>query len=218
MRSIRVRRARSARAWREAASDAWRAGAAPASIRAMPVSLLVIVAIIIALLVWVMLVFNRLIRDRNRVSQSWSDVDVQLQRRHELVPRLVELVKGYSGHEKALLTSLADLRSRGAQANPAKRGDLEQSVHEGVRQLVALVEAYPELKAGENFQQLHEELVDTENQIQYARRYYNGAVNLYNNRIQKFPDLIIAGSFNFKPALYFQRDDDARATVPAVAL
>ena len=179
----------------------------------------ILLAVVAALVVWAIIAFNLLIRDRNRVAQSWSDVDVQLLRRHELIPRLVELVKGYSGYEKALLTSLAELRTQGADAaSPAARGMLEKSVSTGVNKLVALVEAYPDLKASENFLDLHQQLADTENQIQYARRYYNGAVNLYNNRLQRFPDLVIANTFNFKAAEFFQLDDDAKAAAPAVAL
>ena len=184
----------------------------------MATSVMIIVIALLVLLVGYVVIFNRLVGDRNRVAQSWSDVDVQLQRRHELIPGLVEVVKGYAGYEQALLTSLADLRSRGAEAKPAIRGDLEQSVHEGVHRLFALVEAYPDLKASENFRKLHEDLVDTENQIQYARRYYNGAVNLYNNRIGRFPDLIVARQFSFEPAQFFQLDDDSKAAAPEVAL
>jgi LemA protein len=184
----------------------------------MTIPELLVFGALLATLVGYLLIYNRLVGHRNRVAQSWSDVDVQLQRRHELVPRLVELVKGYSGYEKALLTSLAELRTRGTQAGPAKRGDLEQSVQEGVHRLFALVEAYPDLKASQNFQKLHADLVDTENQIQYARRYYNGAVNLYNNRIEKFPDLIVARQFKFQPAQFFQLDDDAKGAAPGVTL
>jgi LemA protein len=179
----------------------------------------ILLAAIVALVVWAIIAFNLLVRDRNRVSQSWSDVDVQLLRRHELIPRLVELVKGYSGYEKALLTSLAELRTQGTEtASPAARGTVEKSVSTGVNRLVALVEAYPDLKANENFLDLHKQLADTENQIQYSRRYYNGAVNLYNNRLQRFPDLLVANTFNFKPAEFFQLEDDAKAAAPAVAL
>jgi LemA protein len=187
-----------------------------ARIRAMPN---IVLLAILALTVWAVLIFNWLVRDRNRVSQSWSDVDVQLLRRHDLVPRLVELVKGYSGFEQAVHTSLAELRAAKQRDNsPGKRGELEKSVADGVGQLVALVEAYPDLKASENFLQLQKQLADTENQIQYARRYYNGAVNLYNNRIQRFPDLLIANRFGFEPREFFQLDDDAKAAAPAVAL
>ena len=170
-----------------------------------------------ALVVWAVITFNFLIRDRNRVSQSWSDVDVQLLRRHDLIPRLVELVKGYSGYEKALHMSVAELRNQGG-ASPAARGEAEKAVASGVTQLIALVEAYPDLKASENFLDLQKQLADTENQIQYSRRYYNGAVNLYNNRLQRFPDLIVANTFGFKPAEFFQLDDDTKSAAPAVSL
>lgn len=171
-----------------------------------------------ALVLWAIVAFNLLIRERNRVSQSWSDVDVQLLRRHDLIPRLVELVKGYSGYEKALHLSVAELRNQGGSASPAARGEAEKAVASGVSQLVALVEAYPDLKASENFLDLQKQLADTENQIQYSRRYYNGAVNLYNNRLQRFPDLVIANSFGFKPAEFFQLDDDAKSAAPSVSL
>ena len=164
-------------------------------------------------IVWPVVAFNLLVRDRNRVAQAWSDVDVQLLRRHDLIPRLADMVKGYAGYEKAVLSSLAELRAQGSNApSPKQRTEVEKSVGSGVAKLVALVEAYPDLKASENFRGLHASLVETENQIQYARRYYNGAVNLYNNRIQKFPDLVIAHSFGFKPAEFF--DAEEKATLP----
>lgn len=175
--------------------------------------------VFLATVAWVVTAYNLLVRDRNRVSQAWSDVDVQLLRRHDLVPRLVEVVKGYAGYEKALQTGLAELRTRGANSTSlAVRTDVEQSVGSGVSKLVALVEAYPELKASDNFRDLHAKLVDTENQIQFARRYYNGAVNLFNNRIQKFPDLLIANSFGFKLAEFFDLEDPKAASAPAVGL
>ncbi len=173
---------------------------------------------LLALVAWAIVTFNLLIRDRNRVAQSWSDVDVQLLRRHDLVPRLAEMVKGYAGYERALLTSLAELRTQGSStSSPAARTEVEKSVSTGVTKLVALVEAYPDLKASENFRDLHAKLVDTENQIQFARRYYNGAVNLYNNRLQRFPDLLIANGFGFKAAEFFDADEKVTAA-PQVAL
>jgi len=173
----------------------------------------------VAVLVWAVVVFNLLIRDRNRVAQAWSDVDVQLVRRHELIPRLVEMVKGYAGYERALLTSLTELRAQSANTGSARqRSEVEKDVSKGVTRLVALVEAYPDLKASENFRDLQNKLVDTENQIQFARRYYNGAVNLFNNRIQKFPDLLIANSFGFTSAEFFELEDPKVAAAPAVAL
>jgi LemA protein len=177
----------------------------------------VVFAVFAAGLVWAVVVYNLLVRDRNRVAQAWSDVDVQLTRRHDLVPRLVEIVKGYASYERALLTSLAELRNVSA-GTPAARSETERAVSTGVQKLLALVEAYPNLKANENFADLHRKLVDTENQIQYARRYYNGAVNLFNNRIQRFPDLLIARAFNFVPAEFFDLDEPAVAEAPKVAL
>jgi LemA protein len=176
------------------------------------------VALLVALLVWAVVAFNLLIRDRNRVSQSWSDVDVQLLRRHDLIPRLAEMVKGYAGYERALLSNLAQLRAQGTRSpSPALRTELEKSVSSGVTQLVALAEAYPDLKASENFRDLHARLVDTENQIQYARRYYNGAVNLYNSRMQRFPDLLVAHTFGFKEAEFFDAEEKA-TLAPGVML
>jgi LemA protein len=177
----------------------------------------IVLVILAALLVWVAVAFNRLIRDRNRVAQAWSDVDVQLLRRHDLIPRLVEMVKGYAGFERAVLANITELRAQSA-ASPAARGEAEKTVTHGVNRLVALAEAYPDLKASENFRDLHDKLVDTENQIQYARRYYNGAVNLLNNRIQRFPDLLIANTFGFRLAEFFELEDPAAAKAPGVAL
>jgi len=174
--------------------------------------------LVLAALLWAIVVFNLLVRDRNRVAQSWSDVDVQLLRRHDLIPRLVEMVKGYAGYERAVLANVTELRAQAASASPAARTAVEATVNSGVTRLVALAEAYPDLKASENFRDLHQKLVDTENQIQYARRYYNGAVNLYNNRVQRFPDVVIANSFGFKQAEFFDLEDKAAAAAPAVSL
>lgn len=176
-------------------------------------------ALVLAFVVWAIVVYNLLVRDRNRVAQAWSDVDVQLTRRHELIPRLVEIVKGYAGYERALLTSLAELRTQStAGTSPAPRAQIERSVTTGVGRLVALVEGYPDLKASQNFSDLHSKLVDTENQIQFARRYYNGAVNLFNNRIQRFPDMLIARTFGFQPAEFFDLEEPTAAAAPKVAL
>jgi LemA protein len=174
--------------------------------------------IVAALLLWAVVAFNLLIRDRNRVSQAWSDVDVQLLRRHDLIPRLVEMVKGYAGYERAVLANITELRGQGGAASPAARGEVEKTVASGVTKLVALAEAYPDLKASENFRDLQTKLVETENQIQFARRYYNGAVNLLNNRIQRFPDLLIANTFGFKQAEFFDLEDPTAAKAPGVAL
>src|SRR5689334_22419781 len=122
--------------------------------------------ILLALALWVAISFNLLIRDRNRVAQAWADVDVQLTRRSDLIPRLVEVVKGYSGYERAVLTNIAELRAQATSASPAARTELEKTVSGGVTKLIALAEAYPDLKASDNFRDLQGKLVDTENQIQ----------------------------------------------------
>lgn len=173
----------------------------------------------LAVALWAVIVYNALVRDRNRVAQGWSDVDVQLKRRHDLVPRLADVVKGYAGYERALLSSLAELRTRGlAESHPGARGAVESDVAQGVQRLVALVESYPDLKASGNFLDLQRQLADTENQIQFARRYYNGAVNLYNTRIQRFPDLLVAKSFGFAAAELFELDAAKEGAAPGVTL
>jgi len=165
----------------------------------------IVTVVLAAILVgWGIVSYNLLVRDRNRVAQSWSDVDVQLTRRHDLVPRLVELVQQYAKYERALLENVSTLRTRGAaEVSPGARGPLEGSLGTGMHRLIAVAEAYPELKASGNFLDLQGKLADTENQIQYARRYYNGAVNNLNTRIESFPDLIVARMFAFRPAEYF---------------
>jgi LemA protein len=176
-------------------------------------------AALAAIGVWGISAFNLLVRDRNRVAQAWSDVEVQLMRRHELVPRLVEIVKGYAGYERALLANLAELRARGAaEPSPGPRGPLEGSLGHGLHRLVAIAEDYPDLKANENFLDLQIKLSETEDQIQYARRYYNGAVNNLNTRIDQFPDLLIARVFGFRHAAHFELDDANAAGVPQVSI
>lgn len=172
-----------------------------------------------AVLACVVFSYNRLVRDRNRVVQAWSDVDVQLVRRHDLVPRLVELVKSYAKYERALLESLAELRGTGARdAAPGPRGAFENSFGKGLQRLVAVVERYPDLKASNSFLDLQRELADTENQIQFARRYYNGAVNAFNTRIDTFPDLVVARLFRFARSDYFELEQSQAALPPPVAL
>lgn len=167
---------------------------------------------------WAVFAYNLLVRDRNRVAQAWSDVDVQLTRRHDLVPQLVKLVQHYAAYERALLENVATLRARGAQEpSPGARAQLEGSLGSGMHRLIALAESYPELKASENFLDLQTKLADTENQIQYARRYYNGAVNNLNTRIESFPDLVIARAFAFRQAEYFELEEPGMAQAPAVS-
>ena len=162
--------------------------------------------------------FNRLVRDRNQVHAAWSDVDVQLQRRHDLVPALVESVRGYATHESDLFARVAVERTR-ARATPgiAARGAAETSLGLDLSRLIALGEAYPDLKANSNFSQLSGQLVQVEDDLQHARRFYNGSVRDYNTHLQRFPDLLIAGAFAFRAAEFFAADADA-APAPGVAL
>lgn len=172
----------------------------------------------LALLVYAVWMFNRLVRDRNQVRAAWSDVDVQLQRRHDLVPALVESVRGYAAHEGGLLERITEERSA-AQSAPgiAARGPIETALGFDLSRLLLLAEAYPDLKASANFAQLSSELVEVEDAIQHARRFYNGSVRDFNTHIERFPDLIVARAFGFEPAEFFAAEADAGAT-PQVSL
>jgi LemA protein len=158
--------------------------------------------------------FNRLVRLRNQVHVAWSDVDVQLQRRHDLVPMLVVTVKGYAHHEQGLLERIAEERSAALKAtSPAARGAPETALGQGLGRLLALGEAYPDLKASGNFNQLSTQLVQVEDTLQHARRFYNGSVREYNTALETFPTLLIAKALAFKPAEFFAAEADARANV-----
>jgi LemA protein len=170
------------------------------------------IAVAAALLLWGVRVFNGLVRKRNQVDAGWSDIDVQLLRRHDLVPRLVDTVRAYAGHEKAVLESVAELRAQAmGTASPARLARIEQQLEHGVSRLLALHEAWPELKASANFLQLQRDLVDVENQLQYARRFYNGAVRELNDAVLRFPDRLVAAIGGFAAAEYFQAEPDAAA-------
>lgn len=181
--------------------------------------LTVILIVVVALLLWGVLIYNRLVRDRNRVRSAWSDIDVQLTRRHDLVPRLVEAVKAYAEYERATLSAVTELRARAAAAGSLRdKARLEDEMEAGLHRLIALAEAYPTLKADGNFLQLQRDLVETEDFLQYARRYYNGAVRIYNTRIESFPDMVAARLFAFRPAEFFAVDDAEVRAAPRVEL
>ncbi|MCO5095069.1 MAG: LemA family protein [Xanthomonadaceae bacterium] len=178
----------------------------------------VVFAFIAGVLVWVAIAFNRLVRLRNQVRTAWADIDVQLHRRHDLVPSLVAAVRAYAGHEQATLESVAQARSRAMSATtPTPQGRAETELEAGIGRLLALRESYPELKASGNFAQLQRDLVAVEDQLQYARRFYNGAVRDYNDAIQRVPDVLIARIFSFLPGEFFQAEAPAR-TAPEVQL
>ncbi|GAB4347184.1 MAG: LemA family protein [Gammaproteobacteria bacterium] len=158
-----------------------------------------------ALLVWGIVIYNLFVRDRNRVLAAWSDIDVQLKRRHDLIPKLVEAVKQYAAYEQATLSAITELRLQAEQTRDLQQLAVTESrIGSGLQKLVALAEAYPDLKASTVFLDLQQQLTDVENHIQYARRYYNGAVRNLNTRIDSFPDTLIAKAFRFQPADYFE--------------
>ena len=176
--------------------------------------LIVLCAGLALLLCWAVFAFNRLVRLRNQVRTAWADVDVQLIRRHDLVPSLVTAVKTYAGHEQAVLAAVTKLRGQAMAAQaPGKLGEFESALQQGIGRLIALKEAYPDLKANENFAQLQRDLVQAEEQLQYARRFYNGAVRDLNDTVQRVPDLLVARSFGFANAEFFQANESDRAVV-----
>jgi LemA protein len=175
------------------------------------IALLVIVALLAA---WAVFAYNRLVRLRNQVRTAWADIDVQLTRRHDLVPQLVSAVQGYAGHEKAVLEAVTTLRSQAlSSTGPARLGEVETALEQALGRLFALREAYPDLKASDNFAQLQRDLVKVEETLQYARRFYNGAVRDLNDGVQRVPDVFIARSFGFTPAEFYQARDEERSAV-----
>lgn len=175
-----------------------------------------------AVVAWTLVVFNRLVGLRNRASGSWSDIDVQLKRRHDLVGNLVEAVKGYAHHEKQVLEKVTAARS-GADAartegHPGAAGTAESALSGEMGKLFALVEAYPDLKASEQFASLRRSLIKVEDDLQNARRYYNAIVRDLNTRIQSFPDLVVARSLGFEEREFFSLEDRSEAAAPRVEL
>ena len=178
----------------------------------------IIVAVVVALLViWTIAIYNGLVRSRNQVDNAWSQIDVQLKRRIDLVPNLVETVKGYAAHEKSTFDAVITARQNAiaAPSTPAAQASADNAVTGALRQLFALSEAYPDLKANQNFLALQEELTATEGRVAYARQYYNDSVLGYNNRLQSFPSVIIASMFNFARREFFETDAASRE-VPKV--
>src|SRR3954467_1876597 len=174
---------------------------------------IVVVALVLLYLGWT---YNRLIGLNKRADGAWSDIDVQLKRRWDLIPSLVETVKGYARHEAGTLENVVQARSEATQASSlARRGETERGLSSAVGRLFALAEAYPELKASENFRELQKSLVDVENNVQYARRYYNAVVRDLNTLVQSFPSNLVASAMGFGERTYFQVDAAERA-VPRV--
>lgn len=178
----------------------------------------VILILLLLLLALSVFTFNRLVRLRNQVRTAWADIDVQLMRRHDLVPQLVAAVQGYARHERAVLRAVTELRARALSLKgPSQLGAVESELEQALGRLVALQEAYPELKSSGNFAQLQRDLVAVEEHLQYARRFYNGAVRDYNDTVQRLPDLLIARGTGFGTVEFFQAGADERRA-PAVEL
>ena len=176
-------------------------------------SLVILVAVAL-IAVSIIAIYNSLVRRRNEVDNAWSQIDVQLKRRLDLIPNLVETVKGYASHEKATLDAVIQARNSaiGASSSPNAQAAADSAVTGALRQLFALSEAYPDLKANQGFVSLQEELSNTESRIAYARQFYGDGVLAYNTAIQKFPSSLVARVFNFANREYFEAEDAARVT------
>jgi LemA protein len=183
----------------------------------MTVALIVIIAILVLLALYSIWAYNGLIRRRNQIENAWSQIDVQLKRRLDLIPNLVETVKGYAAHERETLDAVIRARNAAISApdTPNAQADANNQITGALRQLFALGEAYPDLKANQNFLALQEELTATEGRVAYARQYYNDSVLDYNNQLQQFPTIIFARMLKFERREYFEADEAAR-TVPTV--
>ena len=182
--------------------------------------LIVVIVIVVVLALGLWLAFNGLVRKRNRTQEAWSEIDVELKRRHDLIPNLVSTVEGYASHERGTFEAVTEARanavSAGASGDPAKIGPAENALSGTLRSLFAVAENYPQLRAVESFVQLQETLTATEDKIEYARRYYNTSARDYNIALQSFPRNLIAGPFGFKAVAFFAADEEDRA-VPQVS-
>ncbi len=175
---------------------------------------IIVVAVIVLLLLYVIVTYNGLVRLRNRIQNAWAQIDVQLRRRYDLIPNLVETVKGYAAHEKGTFQAVTEARANAINAQgPAAQAQAENMISGALKSLFAVSEAYPDLKANQNFLSLQEELSGTEGRISYARQYYNDAVLRLNTKIQSFPSNLLAGMFGFKEHEYFEADDTSRGPV-----
>jgi LemA protein len=177
----------------------------------MSTSTLIVLAVIVVVILWAITIYNGLVSMRQRVNGAFADVDVQLRQRHDLVPNLVEAVKGYAAHERGTLDEVVKARNTAVAAQgPAQQAAAENMLSGALRQLFALAESYPDLKASANFQQLQAELTDIENKIAAARRFFNDAVQEYNTGIQRFPAALFASAFGFAPKEFFDLGDERK--------
>ncbi len=181
---------------------------------------IVLIAIVVILALFFITTYNRLVTLRQRVKEAWSDIDIQLKRRHDLIPNLVETVKGYAAHESGTFQAVTQARANavaaGASGSPQQMAQAENVLTGALRSLFAVAEAYPQLQAVQEFKDLSENLTATEDKIAFARRFYNGNVRDYNTALQTFPTNTMAGMFGFKPEQYFELADQADRDVPQV--
>lgn len=177
--------------------------------------MIIAVIIIAVLVVFVIFMYNNLVRLRQKVKNSWSQIDVQLQRRFDLIPNLVETVKGYMTHENDVLTKISELRTSWANAGTVQeKADLDNQLSGALKTIMAVSESYPDLKASQNFSELQQELQNTENKISFSRQFYNDSVTMYNTKLEVFPSNIIASIFSFKPEEFFKvENEEARKNV-----
>ena len=175
---------------------------------------IVVIALVVIVVLALILAYNGLVRQRNRIDNAWSQIDVQLKRRYDLIPNLVETVKGYAAHERQVFENVTQARANAINAQgPAQQGEAENVLSGALRSLFAVAEAYPELKANQNFLSLQEELTSTEDRVAYARQFYNDSVLSYNNKLQTFPRNVIAGMFSFEKREYFEGEPEATGPV-----
>ena len=180
----------------------------------MSTTALIVLGVIVVIVLWVIFIYNGLVAMRQRVNQSFADIDVQLKQRHDLIPNLVETVKGYATHERGTLEAVIQARNAAVTAQgPAQVSAAENQLTGALRQLFALSESYPDLKANQNFQQLQSEISDIENKIAASRRFFNNAVSEFNAAIQQFPAVLFAGAMGFHERGFFELDEAERAAV-----
>ncbi|HUT22227.1 MAG TPA: LemA family protein [Candidatus Bipolaricaulota bacterium] len=176
--------------------------------------LLIVIAAIVVIALWLVGIYNGLIKLKNRTQEAWSDIDVQLKRRYDLIPNLVETVKGYATHEQSTFLKVTEARNMAmAATTPEEKAKTENMLSSTLKTLFAVAENYPELKANQNFLQLQDELSDTENKIQSSRRFYNGNVRDFNTKIEVFPNNMIAGTLGFKKFEYFEAEEEEKKNV-----
>ena len=178
----------------------------------------ILLGVVVVLLVGAVTIYNRLVTNKNLVAEGWSGIDVQLKRRNDLIPNLIESVKGYMGHERGVLDQVTELRTKSQAAQGvADKARVEGAMGAALANLFAVAENYPDLKASQNFMELQKSLADIEDQVQLARRYYNGAARNFNILIQSFPSNLMASAFKFTTVEYFEIEDAAERAVPKVA-